>query len=99
MQTKSIQHNQNSYSYSQALVLTNDLSERLRTAQDVNRAKKDWEDVALKASLPSGKAEIKNGDRSQEAQSITLEFFGGINAEGNKHTLKIVTWTSDNVSN
>lgn len=98
MQTKSIQHNQNSYSYSQAIVLANDLSERLRTAQNMANVKKNWEDVALKESLPSGKAEIKNGDKSQETQSISLEFFGGINAEGNKHTLKIMTWTSDNVS-
>lgn len=97
MQTKSIQHNQNSYSFSQALVLANDLSERLRTAEDRVSVAQAWRDTAVEQGLPGGTAVIENGSRA-EVQRITLEFFGGRNAEGNKHTLELITWTADNVS-
>lgn len=98
MQTKSVQHNQNSYSFSQALVLANDLSERLRTAENAENVLKDWKDTAVKNGLPSGTAEVKAGENSTEVQSISLEFFGGINKDGNKHQLTLATWTTDNVS-
>lgn len=98
MQTKSIQHNQNSYSFSQALVLANDLSERLRTAENSGDVLKDWKDHHVKEALPSGTAEVKDGKYSKNAQSISLEFLGGINKDGKKNQLTIVTWTTDNVS-
>lgn len=97
MQTKSVQHNQNSYSFSQALVLSTDLSERLRTAEKPDEVLQNWKENAVKDGLPGGSAATENGLRD-EVQKITLEFFSGRNAEGNKHTLKLVTWTADNVS-
>lgn len=98
MQTKSVQHNQNSYSFSQALVLASDLSERLRTAENVQNVVKDWQDNAVKNALPSGTAEIKDGENATEVQSIALEFFGGTSKDGNKHKLTLATWTTDDVS-
>ncbi len=98
MQTKSVQHNQNSYSFSQALVLANDLSERLRTAESTENVLNEWKETNVKASLPSGTAAVEAGENSNYVQSISLEFFGGVNKDGNKHTLTIATWTTDNVS-
>ena len=58
MQTKSIQHNQNSYSYSQTIVLATDLSERLKTAANPTDVETKWkEDVAKQ--LPNGSAETE----------------------------------------
>lgn len=65
MQTKSVQHNQNSYSFSQALVLSTDLSERLRTAEKPDEVLQNWKENAVKDGLPGGSAATENGLRDE----------------------------------
>ncbi|RZA01324.1 MAG: type IV pilus modification protein PilV [Moraxellaceae bacterium] len=72
MQTKSIQHNQNSYSYSQAIVLATDLNERLKTASNPDTVVTDWNDNFVKEYLPNGKSELVR--QAAGVQIITLKF-------------------------
>jgi Tfp pilus assembly protein PilV len=59
MQTKSIQHNQNSYSYSQAIVMATDINERLRITEPANTAQEvnSWVND-VRQNLPRGAATI-----------------------------------------
>ncbi|HEY6530494.1 MAG TPA: prepilin-type N-terminal cleavage/methylation domain-containing protein [Cellvibrionaceae bacterium] len=71
MQTKSIQHNQNSYSYSQAIILATDLNERLKTASDAAGAETQWKENVAKL-LPNGSANIS--PNTAGVKIITLIF-------------------------
>lgn len=71
MQTKSIQHNQNSYSYSQAIILATDLNERLKTASDAAGAETQWKKNVAQF-LPNGSADISAN--TVGVKKITLIF-------------------------
>ncbi|MEY4588097.1 MAG: hypothetical protein RL497_173 [Pseudomonadota bacterium] len=73
MQNKSIQHNQNSFSYSQAIVLANDLSEQLKVASDKKTAKDEWA-KNIKNILPGGTATIVPNDATAGVQTVTIKF-------------------------
>lgn len=92
MQTKSIQHNQNSYAYSQAIVLANDLSERLKTSADKESTITSWKsDVTNK--LPGGTAEIKNKEGNANVKIVEVKFNeSAAGLEGKERTISFNTW-------
>lgn len=93
MQTKSIQHNQNSYSYSQAIVLATDLSERLKNTANAVDDIVAWK-KSVADNLPAGEASITGTDKGT-IQEITIKFkeTGGVaDKTGKSHEIKFRTW-------
>jgi Prokaryotic N-terminal methylation motif len=93
MQTKSIQHNQNSYSYSQAIVLATDISERLIYTANGPADVALWQQEVAQR-LPAGNAVIAGGGNVRGQQTITISFreTGSVGADGNLHQINFQTW-------
>jgi hypothetical protein len=72
MQNKSIQHNQSSYSYSQAIVLAYDISERLKHSGDVGVDLANWQQL-VQNQLPQGVGNISGTARGTQ-QTVTIQF-------------------------
>lgn len=72
MQNKSIQHNQSSYSYSQAIVLAYDISERLKHTTNPQAELAAWQQE-VQQQLPSGQGTIDGMVRGAQ-QTVRITF-------------------------
>lgn len=92
MQTKSIQHNQNSYAYSQAIVLANDLSERLKTSSNKESTISNWK-AEVTNRLPGGKAEIKDKEGNANVKIVEVSFSeSAAGLDGKERIISFNTW-------
>ncbi len=89
LQTKSVQHNQNSYSYTQSIVLAVDLTERLRTASNIDNVKENWQTSLPSVHLPSGSVDLS--ETGAGVQTIKLSF-SEKNSSEPKRTITFKTW-------
>lgn len=98
MQNKSIQHNQNSYAYSQAIVLATDLNERLRISADPAATYAEWT-ADLQRQIPAGRAKFNGADAFAPVAkgqigtiNITFKESAAGLGSGNERTISFRTW-------
>lgn len=91
MQLKSIQQGQNSFVYSQAIVLANDLSERIKSSTNPADELSSWQ-TRVKEQLPGGEGSISGTGAGIQTITITFNEKTVSLPIQDRHTITFQSW-------
>lgn len=91
LQLKSIQQGQNSFVYSQAIVLANDLSERIKSSTNPADELTSWQ-TRVKEQLPGGEGAITGTGAGKQTITISFNEKTASLPINDKHTITFQSW-------